>query len=349
MEDKTIKLLYITSKVHALICINQAPAGETGSGAVTQPIAANSSFFLTMLPLENDPNYVYLPYTRRVSIASKGAVFAGDGLIDLCMWPDNIVELTLHPEAVYRNDETELHPSVVSPFDFYISGERHTAFIYNEACSSFVVEHAATNRLKFVSPLPFFVETAELGFVKFGDMPCLYASGKTTDGQHYICAAHILPSFVLDLCTVCEESTVEPGGIVVITNGEFRQMKTRWEKSGSGLAPGTTELGWFTCPLRHAAEPYEICIALLEALKAGLPDAAMGCLTPSLAEGLSFADLKEFFGDFDSFTQTISPACGQSGIALKYATGKNLYLAREFCVETRQKDGGLLIDNIREP
>jgi hypothetical protein len=212
-----------------------------------------------------------------------------------------------------------------------------------------VVEHAGTNRLKFVSPLPFIVAGADIGFIKYGDMPVLYASGKTTDGQHYICAAHILPSFGLDLCAVCEESSVEPGGIVVVTNGAYRQTKTRYEKSGSGLAPSTSELGWFTCPPKQAAEAYDICTALLEALKADMPSVAMSCLTPSLAEGLSFADLKEFFGAFDSFTQTISPACGQSGIALKYAVGKNLFVAREFCVETRQKDGSLLIDNIREP
>ena len=349
MEDKTIKLLYINSSVHALICINQAPAGETGMGAVTQPIAANSSFFITMLPLESDANYVYLPYTRRVSIASKGAVFAGDGLIDLCMWPDNIVELTLYPEMVYRNDETELHPSVLSPFDFYLSGERHTAFIYNEACSSFVVEHAATNRLKFVSPLPFFVASVDIGFTKFGEFPLLYASGKTTEGQNYICAAHILPSFGLDICTTCEDSKVERESITVVTNDEYRQLKTRWEKSGGRLAPAGSELGWFTCVPKPAATPVDICAALLQALKADMPSVAMECLTPSLAEGLSFADLKEFFGGFDSFAQSISPACGQSGIALKYSVGKNLFVAREFCVETKKKDGGLLIDNIREP
>lgn len=349
MEDKTIKLLYINSNVHALICINQAPAGETGMGAVTQPIAANSSFFITMLPLENDANFVYLPYTRRVSIASKGAVFAGDGLIDLCMWPDNIVELTLYPEMVYRNDETELHPSVLSPFDFYIGGERHTAFVYNEACSSFVVEHAATNRLKFVSPLPFFVASVDIGFTKFGEFPVLYASGKNKDGQSFICAAHILPAFGLDICTICEESKVERESITVVTNGEYRQIKTRWEKSGGSLTPAGSELGWYTCEAKKAGSPVDICAALLQALKADMPSVAIECLTPSLAEGLSFVDLKEFFGEFDSYTQTISPACGQSGIALKYAVGKNLFVAREFCVETRKKDGGLLIDNIREP
>jgi hypothetical protein len=349
MEDKTIKLLYINSDVHALICINQAPAGETGLSAVTQPIAANSSFFITMLPLENDANYVYLPYTRRVSIASKGAVFAGDGLIDLCMWPDNIVELTLYPEMVYRNDETELHPSVLSPFDFYIGGERHTAFIYNEACSSFVVEHAATSRLKFVSPLPFFVASTDLGFTKFGEFPVLYATGQTTDSQRYICAAHILPHFGLDICTTCEDSKLERDSITVVTNGEYRQLKTRWEKSDGCLAPAGSELGWYTCAAKPAKTAADICAALLQALRANMPSVAMACLTPSLAEGLSFADLKEFFGDYDSFTESISPACGQSGIALKYAVGKNLFVAREFCVETRQKDGGLLIDNIREP
>lgn len=349
MEDTAIKLLYINSAVHALILINQAPAGETGAGAVTQPIAANSSFFISMLPLENEPGCVYLPYTRRVSIASKGAVFAGDGLIDLCMWPDSIVELTLYPETAYRNDETELHPSVLSPFDFYIGGERHTAFIYNEACSSFVVEHAGANRLKFAAPLPFFVASADIGFVKYGETPVLHASGETLRGERFICAAHILPSFGLDICTVCEEASVEPSGIVVVTGGEFRQTKTRWEKRGEGLSPAAGELGWYTCPPRQASSAYEICAALLEAVKAGMREAALSCLTPSLAEGLSFEDLKEFFGGFDAFTPTISPACSQSGIALKYAAGKNLFVAREFCVETRQKDGALLIDNIREP
>jgi hypothetical protein len=120
-------------------------------------------------------------------------------------------------------------------------------------------------------------------------------------------------------------------------------------KSGDCLTPAGSELGWYTCEARKAATSADICAALLEAIKADMPSVAMECLTPSLAEGLSFADLKEFFGDFDSFTQTISPACGQSGIALKYAVGKNLYVAREFCVETRKKDGGLLIDNLREP
>lgn len=349
MEDKTIKLLYINSKVHALISINQAPAGETGKGAVTQPIAANSSFFITMLPLENDANFVYLPYTRRVSIASKGAIFDNDGLIDLCIWPDNIVELTLYPQMVYKNDELELHPSVLAPFDFYISGERHIAFIYNEACSSFVVEHAATNRLKFVSPLSFFVASADIGFVKFGEFPVIYASGKTTDGENYIYAAHILPEFSTDICTVCESHSVDKDSISVVTGGDYRQIKMRWERSDTCLVPVSTELGWYTCAARTASAPADICASLLEAVKAGQQDLAMACLTPSLAEGLSFADLKEFFGDFDSFTQTISPACGQNGIALKYVVGKNLFAAREFCIETRQSGGGLLIDNIREP
>ncbi len=349
MEDKTIKLLYINSKVHALISINQAPAGETGMGAVTQPIAANSSFFLTMLPLENDANFVYLPYTRRVSIASKGAVFDNDGLIDLCIWPDNIIELTLYPEMVYKNDELELHPTVLSPFDFYISGEKHTAFIYNEACSSFVVEHAGTNRLKFVSPLSFFAATADIGFTKFGEFPVLYVSGKTTDGENYIYAAHILPQFGTDICTVCESHSVERDAIHIVAGGDYRQEKTRWEKSGDCLAPVSVELGWFTCAARNATSTADICASLLEAVKAGKPDLAMACLTPSLAEGLSFADLKEFFGDFVSFTQTISPACGQNGIALKYSVGKNIYVAREFCIETRQSGGALFIDNIREP
>lgn len=349
MEDKTIKLLYINSKVHALININQAPAGETGVGAVTQPIAAGSTFFITMLPLENEKNFVYLPYTRRISIAKNGNVFSNDSLIDLCIWPDNIVELTLYPQAVYKSEDCELYPSVLAPFEFYISGEKHTAFIYNEAYSSFAVEHGATNRLKFISPLPFFVTTADISFTKLGNYPIIYASGKTNKDESFIYVASILPSFHSSICSLCEKFSVTDNCVSVIKNGDYRQEKTRYENTGDALAPVLRELGWFTVEAKQPSTPEELCADLLQAVRADLQDAAMSCLTPSLADGLSFADLKEFFGDFAFYTPTLSPACGENSIALKYKAGENLYAARVFCIETKKVHGTLLIDNIREP
>lgn len=349
MEDQAIKLLYINSKVHALININQSPAGETGVAAVTQPIAANSSFFITMLPLENDSHFIYLPYTRRVSIAAKGALFDNDGLIDLCMWPDNIIELTLHPAAVSRSDEVELQPVALSPFDFYIGGERHTAFIYNEAGSSLIVEQATTGRLKFIAPLAFFAASADIAFTRLGDYPVLYATGKTTEGESFLYAANVQPAFSTAINTVCAACSVEKSSLAVVTAGDYRQVRTEYAPGGEALKPVHTELGWYTCEPRPASNPADICASLLQAVKANMRDAAMSCLTPSLAEDLSFDDLREFFGDFVSFTQTISPACGQNSIALKYSAGRNLYAAREFCVDTKSSGGGLLIDNIREP
>ncbi len=349
MEDRTIKLLYINSDVHAMININQAPAGETGVGAVTQPIAANSTFFITMLPLQNEKNFAYLPYTRRISIAGGGCVFSNDGLVDLCVWPDNIIELTLYPQTVFKSEETELYPSVLSPFDFYISGERHTAFIYNEAYSSFAVEHPSSGRLKFISPMPFMVASADITFTKYEDFPVLFAAGKTPENKSFIYAASILPSFSTAVCSLCESYNIENDFLSIVKKGEYRQEKIRYEKSGSGFLPVKKELGWFTMQEKPPAEPKDICANLLQAVKAGLADDAMACLTPSLSDGLSFADLKEFFGEFLLFTQTLSPACGQSSIALKYAAGKNLFTAREFCVETKHQDGRILIDNIKEP
>jgi hypothetical protein len=349
MEETAIKLLYINSKVHALININQSPAGETGMAAVTQPIAANSSFFVSMLPLENDSHFVYLPFTRRVSTAAKGALFDNDGLIELCMWPDNIIELTLHPAAVYRSDEAELKPAVLSPFDFYTGSEKHTAFVYNEAGSSFIVEHGATGRLKFIAPLPFLAASADIAFVRLGELPVLYAAGKTTEGAQFFYAANVLPDFSTAVCTVCAAYSVEKSSLSVVTEGEFWQVRTQYVERGGRLSPENAELGWYTCEARAPATVPELCACALQAVRANRRDAAMSCLTPSLAEDLGFNDLKEFFGDFISFTPTISPACGQSSIALKYAVGRHLFAAREFCVDTKTVNGTLLIDNIREP
>jgi len=349
MEDQAIKLLYINSKVHALININQSPAGETGVSAVTQPIAANSSFFITMLPLENDSHFFYLPFTRRVSIAAKGSLFDNDGLIDLCMWPDNIIELTLQPAAVYRSDEDELKPAVLSPFDFYIGSERYTAFIYNEAGSSFIVEHGTSGRLKFIAPLPFFAASTDIAFTRLDEFPVLYAAGKTVDGESYFYAANVLPSFSTAVSTVCAAYSVEKSSFSVVTEGDYRQIRTQYANNGELLSPAHTELGWYTSEARVPATPADICASLLQAVKAGCREEALGCLTPSLVEDLSFEDMKEFFGDFISFTQTISPACGQNSIALKYSVGRHLFTAREFCVDTNTFNGALLIDNIREP
>ena len=348
MEDKTIKLLYINSDTRALVNINLAPAGETGLGAITQPIASDASFFVTMLPLENAKNFVYLPYTRRVSIAGGGTVVDNDGLIDLCIWPDNIVELTLYPQAVYKNEEAEMLPSVLSPFDFYIDSEAHTAFIYNEVCSSFAIEHGASSRLRFISPLPFYVHSADISFMRLGDLPVIYATGKTMNDEKFIYAASIRPDIRTAVCSVCAAYEIDNSGLSVITDGEFRQVRTRYENKDARLTPTEKTLGWFTCSEQTPATPHDICASLLQAVRAGMSDMAMACLTPSLADGLSFDDLREFFGDFLLFTDTISPACGQSGIALKYATGKHRFSAREFCIETK-RGGGLLIDNIREP
>ena len=348
MEDNTIKLLYINSKVRALISINQVPAGETGAGAVTQPVSANASFFISMLPLENERDFVYLPYTRRVSLGGGGAVDAGDGLAEICVWPENIVELTMHPLTVYRTEAQEFAPSVLCPYEFYLGAERFSAFIYNEAYSSFAVEHSPSGRLKFISPLPFTVSQAQINFIKLDEHPLVLASGKTSAGEAFVYAAELLPVFRTVICGVCLSHSVERGALTVVRQGAFYEEKTRYERHGEDLQCAGAEIGWFFGAQREPATPREACEALVQAVGAGAQAAAMRCLTSSLAEGLSFEDLVEFFGDFKQVTQTISPACGQSGFALKYAAGEHRFTAREFCVETQQERGAVRIDNIRE-
>jgi hypothetical protein len=211
------------------------------------------------------------------------------------------------------------------------------------------VEHSATGRLKFIAPLAFAAAGADIAFVRLNEFPVLYAAGKTREGDTYFYAANVLPSFSTALSTVCAAYSVEKNSLSVVTEGDYRQVRTQYAKSGEVLGPVGSELGWYTCEPRPAATAADICASLLQAVKAGRRSEAMACLTPSLAEDLGFDDLCEFFGDFASFTQTISPACGQSSIALKYAVGRHLFAAREFCVDTKTVSGALLIDNIREP
>lgn len=347
MQDHDLRLLYINSDVHALISINQTPIGQTGATAVSQPIANETDFFVSMQPLQFETGLAYLPYTRRISLGSS-TIFSNDGLVRLCFWPDRIAELKLEPLSVYKNQLGEIIPGVLSPFEFFISGERHTAFIYNEAGSSFAVEHSGTNRLKYIYPLPFYVKTAEITLVKLGDYPVLYASGKTANDRTYFVAVGILPTFRKQICTYCDSFDVGTGSISVVTNEHFGQQKTTYAVKDGILDIVDTQLGWFTKDTQQPTTDDQICQALLLAMKTNQPETALECLTSELKEGLSFPDLADFFGNFESSSKPLMPSSEGYSFALLYRQSENIYRARVFALETKDSHGRRLIDNISE-
>jgi hypothetical protein len=250
---------------------------------------------------------------------------------------------------VYRYEAKELAPSLLCPYDFYLGAERYTAFIYNEAYSNFAVEHAQSGRLKFIAPLPFAVTQAQINFVKLEELPLLIASGRTDTGETFVYAAELLPVFATAVCETCISYGTERSALHVVRKGRFFEERLRFERRGERLQQTGVEAGWFSgAAAREPATPQEACDALVQAVAADAQIAAMRCLTPSLAEGLTFADLKEFLGDFKETAPPLSPACSQGGFALKYNAGPHRFIAREFLVETRQEKGTARIDNIRE-
>ena len=112
---------------------------------------------------------------------------------------------------------------------------------------------------------------------------------------------------------------IEDGRFIVINElGTVfsHQQRLRYEPSGEGLrsvcgvsGPHSEggegaldeafEIGYFTHPMRRAADEWEAALALMECLLLGMGEEAMALLTPALAEGLDFSGLSEFFGDFD--------------------------------------------------
>lgn len=348
MNDNDLRLLYINSSMHALVSINQTPVGQTGYSTISQPIADNTDFFITVQPLKSATGFIYIPYTRRVSISQDADVFADDGLIEICIWPDRIIELKLLPLSVYKSQPGEILPSVMAPFEFYISGERHTAFIYNEAGSSFAIEHSGTGRLKYIYPLPFGVRSADVSLAKLGEYPMLLATGKTLDNETYLFVAGILPTFRNQICMLCESFDTGLSAIDVITNEKFGQKKTSYTVQNSKLVPVSSELGWFTRDTTLPSTEEQACLNLLQTVKMNLPSRALECLSPSLAEGLEFTDLRTFFGDFESVEKTLLPSGKDYSFALKYKQKNGVYTSRVFSVETIDSHGRKLIDNITE-
>ena len=158
----------------------------------------------------------------------------------------------------------------------------------------------------------------------------MIASGKTAEGQPFVYAVEPVPAFRAAVCETCLSHSVERSALVVVRQGGFYEERVRYVRRDDHLQCAGTEIGWFVDASREPVSPREACDALVQAVGAGAQDAAMHCLTPSLAEGLGFEDLKEFFGDFLQAAPAISPACSQSGFALKYAAGAHRFTAREF-------------------
>lgn len=110
-----------------------------------------------------------------------------------------------------------------------------------------------------------------------------------------------------------------------------------------GFAPMDAQTGFFTHAYRQPQDRLSTAIAFCEAVREGLEEEARSYLTPDLARTLDFADIREFFGDFDCCRPPLSDRSGKL-LGLIYHSGERLKSAQLFEFEYE----GNIISNVTE-
>ena len=355
MQNKALPLLYIRSPYKGLVKINESPAGETGTYSITTPLSPGSPVFIAFSPLENEPGFILLPFTRKISLlGEKVTITQNDGLVRICIWPDNVYELTLIPPALPVQPNTDIYPKVVTSFDFYIRAQPYTAFLYKDTAYTFAVEDANSRHLVFAHPLTLPVETAEIAVQRVSGLPIICVSGTTKKNDHYVVFVNVRPEFSVAAETVCLSYKISEREAEIVTkNGtslfETKQIFTMRDNR-LALYKKTSLFGG-----RGQAQltAMEIIVNFIDAVHLNQRDTALSFLTPSLKEGLAFDALIDFFGDFSCISEPLTTVAGDrqdTTVALKYDSSDHVQIARMFCFDMYTAKNGLqLVDNIREP
>ena len=348
MQYHSLPLLQIHSDIHGLVKINDTPAGETKNGAITLPVAFGSTLMLSFTPLENDRNGFYLPFTRQLRLMGEiPGIVSDDGCVKLCAWPDNMYELTLMPPKLLPNP-TEV-PHILTSLEYYTQNKQYTALVYFDRTVNFAIEETLTHKMLFAYALDPPLENTAVQFKRIQGGAFLLVSGEY-EGEKYLLGVNAATPVSLAFFEKYMDYQAGEGALALYQDiGEpfGKMLEQTYAVKEEHLALSESKIA------DHGAtgapqSPENIARSFVLAVKYRLSEYALPLLLPALREDLTFPDLRDFFGDFESVTENIFPGVfGETGVALKYKVSEHISATRVFLFEFVDQTPPL-ISNITE-
>jgi hypothetical protein len=336
----TVPALIIYADTPSLIEVNTQPVGEASPAShIALPVSDSGDYYITAAPLYDSEDMRRYSITRKLSLEEGAARASVTKDFMVCSWPGGIYELNLSPG--------KLPASAPAPFPYTVEtlnwatgqGELVLTLYYEQGLKLLAEKEGAPTASYALGE----GRSGELGLVEEEDARFALIQARMEDCERMILLDESLNT-VLDISGSCVRFA--GGRVELITKlGTGRRHETRscFDYADGEFLEGETEVGFFT----HAYEPpethEELAVAFSEAVREGFREEAMGYLTPALAKGLSFPDVKEFFGDFSCCRAPVYSDEGRL-MGLIYDGNGGVLNAKLF----RFEYDGMLISNIEE-
>lgn len=352
-------------EINGLVRLNDSIVGEINDDQpmLHLPLSPNANYYLTFIPIWENPSKVYCPITKKLSLRNGELLRSNkkDEFLSIQRWPGNIYKLTLMPPFTHA-PEKQAAPLLLQELSWKPAADEYRVAIYRDNCVNVAVESLKDDSVYMLFTPKHAKEDAEAEIIstsQLGDI--LLIKGMVDDTSQFITIiSYSKGEFSILLDMLVNHYEIQPGAEDFLTAFEdlndtvMHEKQTIYTIKGQSLSVKSAFYGWFGRKPRRPQGRYEVIFAFLDAIKLHLHSEAMDYLTSSLKEDLTDEDVAEFLGDFVSHENTIAdPTCGgysELQRALLYESDGEI-IASIFCFEVTEeqtKMGKYKINNIRQ-
>ena len=309
-----LNLLQISSPADGLVYLNGTLAGELLGGNLSLCIP-RGRFCLSLPPLEQTEDRIYLPFARILDLSEEEPVIVRDDGVMSVYLLGEICCLRLSPPFA----SVPCLPYVVASHSFSHHNAAMRAQVYFDRVLCFSLEE--NGRIVFAAPLPFGAESGKMFTARLGSELCALAELEA--GKEKMLACVSVSSRKLLFCEPCMGYKISQG-----------VLDLDCPAGNCGYLLHKRFLGDLSRPVvsmvRHEGEKVNPALAFAAALQHRDAKTALSFLSGSLARELSFEDLLEFFGDaFPAPEEFAQPG----ELAFCEQLSAHIFLVRRFALE----------------
>lgn len=318
-----LKLLQVSSHVRGFIEINGSAAGET-SGAPLSLLIPDGRLLFSFSPLENTANQLFLPFSRILSLdCDPPCVVCDDGHIMLEVLPDQMIFARIDPPFIAKSQE--MLPHILCSLSVPAGNKELRGIIYFDRTFNFSLEDPA-RKILFAYAFPKPITAPRLHTRRISGITFLFAEGQTERGKILLCVRVMGGDFFV-FCERCARFELGDEIILYQDVGDpyGHLLAVHYRFSQNTLARSFEELVLLGEGSASSEELTALSFGL--AMQYGAQELALSYLEDSLKSELSFADLREFFGEMSGVERAL---CREGALAFQYPVSGHTYYVRIF-------------------
>lgn len=299
----------------ALIQANEQPVGEvTPSGYVALPLSDTATYYLTAVPLANEPDTQLFPVTRKIETRDGKVSATRSPELEVCAWQNGVYEVALKVGRI-RERRPQPEPHTVALLDWREDGRLIRLTLYYEnGLKLFAEEGSRVLCSMALSAAAGEAVTAEISgemrLLDVGSARLLAVKAGIGRRERLL----LLDSdMLLKLDISGDGAGIDDGRPYRLTRLDSslgHERRTRYEFIKDEFVELREETGFFSHIPDLPASDRQTAVAFLDAVRLGFREEALGYLSTELARSLDFQSLCEFFG---SFTAIRSPRADDGG------------------------------------